>query len=152
MYGTLASPALRVALTGVRGRARPARLEAHVRVRVRGEDYPAARFRPGARIEGHVVDRLPRQCLRFLDAYEGSEYRRVVRRVRLSDGREQLVWCWRWRLSNVRGLLDCPWDAEAFQREHGDDYLLRCRRLGRAYRRGALGRGARRHGRRLRNS
>ena len=152
VYGTLASEALRLALTGVRGRARPATLEAHARVRVRGEAYPAARFRPGVRIEGHVVDRVPRGCLRFLDAFEGSEYRRVVRRVRLENGRERLAWCWRWRRADGRGLLERPWDSDAFRRDHGYDYLLRCRRLGRAYRRGALGQGARRHGRRLRNT
>ena len=152
VYGTLASEALRVALRGVRGRARLATLQANACVRVRRQAYPAVRFRPGVRIEGYVVDRMPRGCLRFLDAFEGSEYRRVVRRVRLENGRECLAWCWRWRRVDGRGLLERPWDSDAFRREHGDDYLLRCRRLGRAYRRGALGQGARRHGRRLRNT
>ncbi|MCH2097650.1 MAG: gamma-glutamylcyclotransferase [Pseudomonadales bacterium] len=149
MYGTLASEALREALTGVRGRARPALLEAHARVRVRGEACPAARFCPGVRIEGHVVDRMPRGCLRSLDAFEGSEYRRVVRRVRTEAGSGRLASCR--RRADGRGLLERPWDSDAFRRDDGDDYLLRCR-LGRAFRRGALGQGARRHGRRLRNT
>jgi gamma-glutamylcyclotransferase (GGCT)/AIG2-like uncharacterized protein YtfP len=134
VYGTLMVPELVEALTGQRPRARFAELEGFERRAVRGEVYPAIVPAPGGRVAGLLLDRLPTHRLAFLDAFEGDEYRRSTRRVRLADDRHVLAWCWSWAPDRRRALEAGPWDMDVFLRDALPDYLRRCRRLGRAFR------------------
>ena len=143
VYGTLMTPELVEALTGLRPRSRPAVLEGFERRGVRGEVYPAIVPQAGAHVTGRLLDRLSSNRLAFLDAFEGPEYRRSAHPVRLADDRRVLAWCWRWAPDRRRALEDGPWNMDAFLDDALSDYLRRCRRLGRALRFGRSARGAR---------
>ena len=145
-YGTLMVPALVEGITGLRPAQRPARLEGWERRAVRGEVYPAIVPAPGAAVEGRLLAGVPRSRLAFLDRFEGPEYRRLALPVRLPDDRRLVAWCWVWAPGRRRALDTRPWEMDAFLADALPDYLRRCRRLGRACRRGPAGPAAGRRG------
>jgi gamma-glutamylcyclotransferase (GGCT)/AIG2-like uncharacterized protein YtfP len=88
LYGTLLDPEVLARQGGERGlarRLRPARLDGHARVRLRGTPYPTLVPRPGAETPGAVLRAGP-EALRRLAAYEGPQYRLVPVRVETPRG------------------------------------------------------------------
>jgi gamma-glutamylcyclotransferase (GGCT)/AIG2-like uncharacterized protein YtfP len=101
LYGTLLDPRVLSRRSGERGlarRLRPARLEGHARVRLRGTPYPTLVRRPGAETRGAVL-RVGPAALRRLAAYEGAQYRLVPVRVETPRGtvRARTWMAARWR-------------------------------------------------------
>jgi gamma-glutamylcyclotransferase (GGCT)/AIG2-like uncharacterized protein YtfP len=142
-YGTLQFPDVFAAVSGARVRAEDAVLPGHRREGVRGQVYPAIVADPRDETPGCLYRDVPRPALRFLDAFEGPEYLRVVRPVRTASGATVPAACYVIAPGCAGRLDGRPWDAEAFRARHHGAYLRRCRRLYRAYRAGRLDRGAR---------
>ncbi|MBD0272933.1 MAG: gamma-glutamylcyclotransferase [Acetobacteraceae bacterium] len=87
VYGTLLDPRVLEREAGRRGlarRLRPARLQAHRRVALRGTPYPTLVRDPRAAVDGAVL-RLGPAAMARLGVYEGPLYR--LRPVRVLTGR-----------------------------------------------------------------
>lgn len=87
----------------------------HVRLRVRGEDYPGLRPQPGAQVEGRLYQPLPAAAWPLLDAFEGDEYERVQVVVLLAGGERATAWTYRFRAELAGRLLPEPWRPEDFE-------------------------------------
>jgi gamma-glutamylcyclotransferase (GGCT)/AIG2-like uncharacterized protein YtfP len=87
----------------------------HVRLRVRGEDYPGLRPQPGAQVEGRLYRPLSDSAWPLLDAFEGDEYERVPVPVLLADGSRVLAWTYRFRAEMASRLLYEPWLPQDFE-------------------------------------
>ena len=85
VYGTLLSDALVRKLTGRVFPKRPATLDGFERVEPPG-DYSYITRRPGARVEGYLLDGVDAASLARLDAYEGDGYIRTTLEVTVGDG------------------------------------------------------------------
>ncbi len=112
-YGTLMWPEVLEAVIGRRLEGVAASLSGYVRLRVRGEHYPAVV--PSARdeVEGVLYQNLNTDDFRHLDRFEGREYDRTV--VRIGDVDAQvyvLAGPW-YHLAEQR-----PWYAEEMRPEH----------------------------------
>lgn len=104
LYGTLLDPRVLERQSGRRGlarRLRPARLEGHARVALRGTPYPTLVPRPGAETPGAVLRADP-AARRLLAAYEGPQYRLVPVRVETARGpvRARAWMAARWRAAD----------------------------------------------------
>lgn len=94
MYGTLREgcPAFQPELSGRVESIQPGWLDDYA-LYGRGLPYPYVRGEPGARVRGEVMTlSRPEETLVDLDAFEGSEYERVERRVTLDT--EEIVNAW----------------------------------------------------------
>lgn len=87
----------------------------HVRLRVRGEDYPGLRPQRGGQVEGRLYRPLPAAAWPALDAFEGEEYERVSVPVLLADGAQVLAWTYRFRAEMAARLLPEPWCPQDFE-------------------------------------
>jgi gamma-glutamylcyclotransferase (GGCT)/AIG2-like uncharacterized protein YtfP len=76
VYGTLLSEDLVRKLTGRLFPKRPATLEGFERIEPPG-DYPYIAPKPGARVDGSLLDGIDAASLGKLDAYEGDGYLRT---------------------------------------------------------------------------
>jgi hypothetical protein len=88
-YGTLLDSDIRRMVFGREApdvQARPAALRGHVVRRARGADYPLLVAMQGRSASGIVLSGVSGREARRLDAYEGKDYRRVVRIVVDSNG------------------------------------------------------------------
>lgn len=102
LYGTLLDPATLARWSGDRSlvrRLRPARLEGHARVCLRGTPWPTLLRRPGTSVAGALL-RLSPAAFHRLSAYEGAAYRLVP--LRLTGPRGPC---------RVRGWVAPPWRA-----------------------------------------
>lgn len=92
VYGTLRTPSIQWAITGREIPGTPDTLDGYHRdeIRLGLHTYPIARLRPGAQIEGLVLEVTPEELTLF-DRYETDAYRRV--RVTLVSGVEAWVYC-----------------------------------------------------------
>ena len=88
-YGTLMWPEVLESVIGRRLEGCPAVLDGFVRLRVKGEHYPAVVSRDGGVVEGIVYSGLSVEDFRHLDRFEGEEYERMGRPV---DGVEAQVY------------------------------------------------------------
>jgi len=86
VYGTLQDDELVRRLTGRRLAWRPAVLEGYARAVDPVVGYPVVRPRPGAAVDGRILEDVGPDALAAFDAYEGDEYRRTTVRVRTADG------------------------------------------------------------------
>jgi gamma-glutamylcyclotransferase (GGCT)/AIG2-like uncharacterized protein YtfP len=68
----------------------------------------------GALVHGELAALAGPELLSDLDAYEGTQYERVLRRVRLEDGTEREAWVYVWRgpLGRARLIPDGRWPVE----------------------------------------
>lgn len=90
-YGTLIDAALRRQVLGRLGggiRPVPAWLDGYEARIAAGRRYPLAVRRPGAMMPGVLVTLPHRRAAARINAYEGPEYRRARRSVRLAKGPE----------------------------------------------------------------
>jgi gamma-glutamylcyclotransferase (GGCT)/AIG2-like uncharacterized protein YtfP len=85
VYGTLLDPARLQGLTGRRFPTRPARLRDFERVAPPG-GYPYLVARPGAAVDGLVLEDVDPASLRALDAYEDEGQLYVRRTVEVDTG------------------------------------------------------------------
>lgn len=85
-YGSLMFP--QVWQRVVRGRYAhaPATLDGHARYAVRGASYPGMVAQDDASVAGVVYFDVDERDVAALDAFEGSDYRRVTVAARLPDG------------------------------------------------------------------
>lgn len=113
VYGTLRSPALRLALLGREVPARDARMEGLEVRAVDGETYPGAVPEPGATAVGDIC-RVSDDELAALDRFEEG-YSRLKRTAVLADGTsvEASVYLW-----NDPERLSGPWNHDVFERDH----------------------------------
>lgn len=130
-YGTLMDDEVLAAVVGRRiaeSRTSAAAISGFRRVYRRGAWYPILLDDPRGRVEGVVVRGLTVADAARLDAFEGREYRRVVRTVEVAgEGpAEAQVYL------PVVGIpaTDRAWDLEVWRRRHRAAYLRRVRRLG----------------------
>jgi len=86
VYGTLQDEALVERLVGRRLPWRQAVLEGYRRTIDDSIGYAVVRPSTGASVDGRLVEMVDAAALAALDAYEGSEYRRVVIEVRAHGG------------------------------------------------------------------
>jgi len=86
IYGTLLDPAVRRFVLGPKAAqaVRPAVLHGYRRLSVAGKDYPAVERAPMSRTAGGILPPPGPVALARLDAFEGTEYRRL--RVRATVG------------------------------------------------------------------
>jgi gamma-glutamylcyclotransferase (GGCT)/AIG2-like uncharacterized protein YtfP len=65
-------------------------------------------------VHGELAGLPGPELLRDLDAYEGAQYERVLRRVRLEDGTEHEAWVYVWRapLGRARLIAGGRWPVE----------------------------------------
>ncbi|HLJ61203.1 MAG TPA: gamma-glutamylcyclotransferase family protein [bacterium] len=87
VYGTLQDDALVARLVGRRLPWRRAVLEGYRRTLDESIGYHVVHPSTGASVDGRVIETVDVAALAALDAYEGTEYRRVVIEVRTHDGR-----------------------------------------------------------------
>jgi gamma-glutamylcyclotransferase (GGCT)/AIG2-like uncharacterized protein YtfP len=117
-YGTLQFPRLMARVSGMRPRARPARLEGYGCYLLDGAVYPGIRPEPGAQTRGVIYDGINAKRLARLDRYEGDEYVRERVQVRTADNRLQEAWVYILHPAVHACLSDIPWDRCRFARQH----------------------------------
>jgi len=76
-YGTLMWPDVLETLLGRRLKGNPAAIEGFVRLRVKGEHYPAIVPSPTGEVEGVLYGGLSQVEFDRLDRFEGEEYERT---------------------------------------------------------------------------
>jgi gamma-glutamylcyclotransferase (GGCT)/AIG2-like uncharacterized protein YtfP len=121
-YGTLMfEPVWRAVLGSTDNAPAPALLDGFQRFRVRGQLYPAVIEAPGQQVPGMVYGGLSDEQVAALDAFEGADYRRTQVTVVLSASARMSAGVY------VFLKPECidhqPWDPDAFEREHVDDFL-----------------------------
>ncbi len=88
-YGTLMFPKLVYALTGKHFRSEDAHIENYIRYKViipiSSEEYPAIIEKSSSIANGKVLYNIDDQILKFIDFYEGNEYKRITNPILLSD-------------------------------------------------------------------
>ncbi len=92
VYGTLQDPQVQTRVFGriVQGQADTLPGYRKAEIAIDGSVYPFAVEDSSGVIAGQVIEVTPDELVR-IDAYEGSEYRRL--RVRLGSGRATWVYC-----------------------------------------------------------
>lgn len=128
-YGTLSLPPVFEALTGRRLPSRPAVLEGYAGYRVRGEVFPAAVPRVGARLRGDLYEGIGPADWTLLDRFEGSLYERSCCRVHLEDGRTREAFAYLLAPGREGVLSQEGWRPEEFTLRHLERYLEACRAL-----------------------
>jgi hypothetical protein len=120
-YGTLLDPDVRRLVLGSPAASGvPARLGGFRRVGVAGRSYPTLVPVPDGSVEGLVVDTItPRQRVRLV-AFEGREYREIVRTVMLADGDEREA---RLFVSRRPARVALHWSLALWQRREKDRFL-----------------------------
>jgi len=95
-------------------RSSEAILENFKRVRVQNESYPAALPAIGEKIIGTLWLDVSEEEILQLDAFEGSDYQRVIVNVSDLAGQPHAAYFYQWNRDD--GLVDQPWDLERFKR------------------------------------
>lgn len=96
----------------------PAVLYDHVRLRVKGLDYPGMIPRPGAEVAGMLVKQLTPDELGRLDQFEGEEYVRTDVIVHdIHSGEVHSCQTYVWKSDLVDALDTQEWDFDTFERE-----------------------------------
>ncbi len=114
-YGTLIFPEVMEAVLNRRPPMRPAALEDHAALQVRGAPYPGLAPRPGVRAAGILWEGLSEADLAALDAYEGDGFtRRAVEVVCRGTRRPALVYVP--APGREPELTGAPWDPAGFRR------------------------------------
>lgn len=85
-------------LVGRRVSSRPAVLVGYRRTLDPKIGYPIVRPLPGSSVGGKLLEGVDGEAFAALDAYEGAQYRRVLVRVRTSDGRAAVAYVYSPRL------------------------------------------------------
>ena len=137
-YGTLQFPELLHALTGLRLRPQPAFLSDFQRLRFREAVYPGILPVRHGLVVGMLYRGLDAGALARLDRFEGSEYRRRTLQVTPASGSTTLAICFEVTPDARTRLTADGWSAEDFEQQELPRYLKRCRRIGRALRRGGV--------------
>lgn len=113
-YGTLQSPLVMKAVTGLKMEGQAATLAEWARYRVRGSDYPGIQPEQGAQVSGKLYREMDENLIADLDAFEGDKYERVKVTVTLEDGSTEEAYTFA-ITEDCRGYLsDEPWDFEEF--------------------------------------
>jgi gamma-glutamylcyclotransferase (GGCT)/AIG2-like uncharacterized protein YtfP len=112
-YGTLMWPEVLEAVIGRQLDGSPATLSGYLRLRVKGEHFPAVIPSEQDDVEGVLYENLCAEDFRLLDRFEGEEYDR--KGVRIEDMDAQVyVLAARWHhLAEQQ-----PWYASEMQPEH----------------------------------
>lgn len=95
-------------------RSSEAILENFKRVRVQNESYPAALPAIGEKIIGTLWLDVSEEEILQLDAFEGSDYQRVIVNVSDLAGQPYAAYFYQWNRDD--GLVDQPWDLDWFKR------------------------------------
>lgn len=121
-YGTLMFDAIFEHVTGCQSTMQPAELSGFVRLRVRAENYPGLVARPGTATSGYLSGPLTATVWQRLDEFESDFYRRHPVTVRCEQGQlPALTYIVREKYADQ--LLNQPWSAERFARDHLHHYL-----------------------------
>lgn len=114
MFNTVWQPLARRACASM-----AAELSGYVREGVIGERYPGLRAQPGALTDGRVYLNVDAETLARLDAFEGSEYRRVAVSVTVKGqgGRRALIDAQVYLFVDPARLDGKPWDPDRFERD-----------------------------------
>ena len=111
-YGSLMFPAVWGQIVRAPCRSRRATLTEYARYAVAGETYPGLIVQAGSAVEGVLyLDVDPADVTR-LDAFEGSEYRRIAVQVRLADG--TYADAQTYLFAAIHRLHRAAWNADAF--------------------------------------
>ena len=117
-YGSLMCEEIMSMVCGRPVQSESAVLAGHRRHPVRGEDYPGMIAHRGGQVPGQLYRSLDARAFARLDAFEGAQYQRVEREVKLADGSTVHAWTYLFRPALRHLLLPGEWDFEAFLR-HG---------------------------------
>jgi gamma-glutamylcyclotransferase (GGCT)/AIG2-like uncharacterized protein YtfP len=128
-YGTLELPEVVEALLGRPLPRVEAVLAGYARSLVRGQCYPGAVARPGARTPGVLYSEVEEWMFALLDRYEGSLYRRRPVRVTTAEGETLPAEAWVVPASRRALLSGEPWDRERFAARHLRAWTAHCQRL-----------------------
>src|SRR5690349_19590862 len=121
-YGSLMFP--EVWRRVVRGdyRFAPAAVAGHARYEISGESYPAMLVQPGASVQGVLYFDVDAPDLERLDAFEGTDYRRIALAARLASGESVPAAAYLYLVQER--VAATPWLPEAFRmREFFDTYV-----------------------------
>ena len=109
---------------------RPATLANHARHQVKHADYPAVitasesfylTSRSDCSVDGTLVQGLTESDIRFLDAFEGEEYERII--VTVSTGEEETeAYVYKW-VAGLGQLSERLWLYEDFLREKASRWV-----------------------------
>ena len=125
-YLRSAAPVLR-ALLGRNPRQVPAQVEGFVRVRVKGQPYPACiPQESGGVVDGLLLTDISSDELLIFDEFEDTCYDRrevPVQTEGSSSQTEAHMYVW---ADPTDLLLEEPWDYDAFVAEHLDAYTAMC--------------------------
>lgn len=96
----------------------PTVLYNHVRLRIKGLDYPGMIPRAGTHVSGMLVQNLTPQEIQRLDQFEGEEYTRTDVVVQAIDG-DKAYHCqtYVWKSDLLDALETEEWDFATFERE-----------------------------------
>ncbi|MGV3741048.1 MAG: gamma-glutamylcyclotransferase family protein [Burkholderiaceae bacterium] len=111
-YGSLMFPAVWARIVHAPCRSCGVMLGDYARYAVAGEAYPGMIAQAGGVIEGVLYLDVGRQDIARLDAFEGSEYRRIAVQVRLADGRQLAAQAY--LFTAAHRLAGTAWNADAF--------------------------------------
>ena len=113
-YGTLQSPLVMKAVTGLKIVGQAATLSDWARYRVRGSAYPGIKPEQGGQISGKLYRELDEDLIADLDAFEGDKYERVKVTVTLENGSKEEAYAFAMTEDCRTYLSDEPWDFEEF--------------------------------------
>ena len=113
-YGSLMLPAVFQQVAKRVPRSTEARLMNFKRVCVQNESYPAALPAMGEQIIGTLWLDVSEEEILQLDAFEGSDYQRVIVNVSDLAGQPYAACFYQWNRDD--GLVDQPWDLDWFKR------------------------------------
>jgi gamma-glutamylcyclotransferase (GGCT)/AIG2-like uncharacterized protein YtfP len=122
VYGSLMFETVWMRVVGEQSAGMPAILDGYQRYAVRDETYPAIITQPGGRVEGRLMLSLRPQQLERLDAFEGTDYRRIDVEVRLGG---RLRPAQTYLFLRADQLLQQPWDVEGFARTGIIEFMAR---------------------------
>ncbi len=122
VYGSLAFPAVWQKVVRGRYASAPARLDGYRRFAIRGETYPGMTTDPGSSVTGRLYLAVRADDLDRLDAFEGSDYRRIPVSVFLPDDGERLPAC-AYLYLRLERAASRDWDPVAFERDALADFL-----------------------------
>ena len=123
-YGTLMLPEVMQAVIGRCIQPTKSANLGHFRLNtVRNSAYPAIRPDNSASVSGVVYQGLRTDEIRKLDEYEGIEYYRVLRKVRLFNATSIYCWVYVYKESYTSHLLSEEWSLDEFKIKHLASYL-----------------------------
>jgi gamma-glutamylcyclotransferase (GGCT)/AIG2-like uncharacterized protein YtfP len=112
-YGTLMWPEVLEAVIGRQLDGSPATLSGYLRLRVKGEHFPAVIASDADAVEGVLYENLCAEDFGHLDRFEGEEYDRKVVRISGVDAQVYVLAACCHHLAEQH-----PWHAAEMQPEH----------------------------------